>query len=389
MAHLRGDSTVGGKPIVTLDVMNTFVEQIQGVGLKAKINKYEEDKLSSFSNADLLIKDKEQNGFYQINNGSNSDGKYNYGQLANLSNLNARFQLYAPHNESGSSALYFRTGWDNDIKSWERITTQNMLQSGLNTKFDKTGGNINGSINATSSILSNSKIGIIDSNGVRGMTQQFNGSTVLFNASGVNNFEFSHPIISNRDLYVGDYSSGAGYSTKAVNLYSVWHEGNLNPNNYVSRTAELLTASTNLNTVKNTGYYRCSSPTNAPNKITGWAYIEVINHSDTYALQKIYSYDGNYTYSRTLNNGTWTTWTPLGGGLSFTKDITSGNWSSSNGMYEMTVTHNLGSENITSVIVTDASKISMFTGFQIISSTVIKVFSATNSSGKIVINAII
>ena len=29
MAHLRGDSTIGGKPIVSLDMMNNFVEQIK------------------------------------------------------------------------------------------------------------------------------------------------------------------------------------------------------------------------------------------------------------------------------------------------------------------------------------------------------------------------
>ena len=93
MAHLRGDSTVGGKPIVTLDVMNTFVEQIQGVGLKAKINKFEEDRITDFNTANTIAKDTDKVGFWQINNGTNNDGKYPYGQLANLSNVNARFQM--------------------------------------------------------------------------------------------------------------------------------------------------------------------------------------------------------------------------------------------------------------------------------------------------------
>lgn len=378
MAHLRGDSTVGGKPIVTLDVMNTFVEQIQGVGLKAKINKFEEDKLSDFSTADTIIKDTDKNGFHQINNGTNNNGKYNYGQIASLSNTNARFQLYAPHHESGYSALYFRTGWGDDIKSWERAVTQTMLTTELNKKFDKTGGTISGAVT-------------ID-NGLNCEGLISHGTT--------NWLKYGTAIGANRDCGITSSNNGGlELYTSAANLTvennafkynnnNVWHTGNLNPDNYVSRTATLLSNSTDLNTVTTTGYYRCSTPVNAPSKITGWAYIEVINHSSTYALQKIYSYDGNHTYSRTLNNGVWTTWRPLGGGLSYTKDITAANWSSSDGVYEMTVTHNIGSENITSVIVTDSNKLSMFTGFQIISSTVIKVFSTTNPAGKIVINAI-
>ena len=39
MAQLRGDSKVGGKPIVTLDIMDNFIEQILGTSLDAKINK--------------------------------------------------------------------------------------------------------------------------------------------------------------------------------------------------------------------------------------------------------------------------------------------------------------------------------------------------------------
>ena len=42
MAQLRGDSKVGGKPIVTLDIMDNFIEQILGTSLDAKINKKEE-----------------------------------------------------------------------------------------------------------------------------------------------------------------------------------------------------------------------------------------------------------------------------------------------------------------------------------------------------------
>lgn len=378
MAHLRGDSTVGGKPIVTLDVMNTFVEQIQGVGLKAKINKFEEDRITDFNTANTIAKDTDKVGFWQINNGTNNDGKYPYGQLANLSNVNARFQMYAPHNESGRSALYFRTGWDNDIKSWERVTTQTILTSELNKKFDKTGGTISGSVEIQNGL----------------------NCEGLISQGTVNWLKYGTAIGTNRDCgIINSDNGGLQLYTSSANLTiennafkynnnNIWHSGNLNPNNYVSRTAELLANATNLNTITTTGYYRCNAPANAPSKITGWAYIEVINHSSTYALQKIYSYDGNHTYSRTLNNGAWTAWRPLGGGLSYTQNITAANWSLNDGVYELTVTHNIGSSNLTSVIVTDSNNMSMFTGFQIISSTVVKVFSSTNPAGKIVINAI-
>lgn len=378
MAHLRGDSTVGGKPIVTLDVMNTFVEQIQGVGLKAKINKFEEDVIADFNTANTIIKNTDKVGFWQVNNAANNDNKYSYGQLSNLSNKNARFQLYAPHHESGYSALYFRTGWNNDLKSWERVTTQTMLTTELNKKFDKTGGTITGSVAIE------------------------NGLTCegLISQGTVNWLKYGTAIGANRDCGITSSNNGGlELYTSAANLTiennafkynnnNVWHTGNLNPDNYVSRTATLLSNSTDLNTVTTTGYYRCSTPVNAPSKITGWAYIEVIKHDNSYALQKIYSYDGNHTYSRTLNNGTWTAWRPLGGGLSYTQNITAGNWSLNDGVYELTVTHNIGSTNLTSVIVTDSNNMSMFTGFQIISSTVVKVFSSTNPAGKIVINAI-
>lgn len=377
MAQLRGDSKVGGKPIVTLDIMDNFIEQILGVSLEAKINKREDSPISDFSIANTVIKDVTKNGFYQMNNGANNEGKYGYGQLANLSNNNARFQMYAPHNESDKSALYFRTGWNDDIKNWERVTTKTMLDEGLNLKFDKTGGTVTGPITCQSGINCEGFISYGPVNWFKYGTQI--GIDRVCSISGTSNLIFTS---NNSTMEMKD-------DTLRYNNSDVWHTGNFNPNDYVSRTATLLTQGTDLNTIKTSGYYRCNLATNRPSKITGWSYIEVIRHDDNYVLQKIYSYDGNHIYSRTLNAGSWTDWKPLGGGLSYSQTVTAGNWSSNDGVYEMTVTHNIGSENITSVIVTDSSKMSMFTGFQVVSPTVIKVFSATNPAGKIVINAIL
>lgn len=378
MAQLRGDSTVGGKPIVSLNMMNDFVEQIHGVGLKAKINKFEEDKINDFNTADTLSKDTDKVGFWQVNKGINNNGKYNYGQLANFSNVNARFQLYAPHQENGASALYLRTGWDNDLKSWERVTTSSILSTELNKKFDKTGGTITGSVEVDGGINCEGFISHGVVNWIKYGTQI--GPSRIAGISESSN--------SGLELYSENASVIIEDNAFKYKNYNVWHSGNLNPNNYVSRTAELLTSGYNLNNLKTTGYYRCNAPANGPSKVTAWAYIEVIRHDDNYILQKIYSYDGNHTYSRTLNNGTWNSWRPLGGGLSYTQSITAGNWSLNDGVYELTVTHNIGSTNLTSVIVTDSNNMSMFTGFQVVSSTVVKVFSSTNPAGKIVINAI-
>lgn len=378
MAHLRGDSTIGGKPIVSLDMMNNFVEQIQGVGLNAKINKFEDEKITDFNKANEILKDTDKVGFWQINNGANNENKYNYGQLANFSNTNARFQLYAPHKENDSSALYFRTGWNNDIKSWERVISKTMLDSSMSTKFDKTGGTITGPVTVDNSINCEGLVSHGMVNWLKYGAQIGNNRVAGIYGSGNDGLLLS---TENADVIIED-------NAFKYKNYNIWHSGNLNPNDYVSRTAELLSASYNLNNLKTTGYYRCNTPSNAPSKITGWAYIEVIRHDDKYVLQKIYSYDGNHTYSRTLNNGTWTTWRPLGGGLSYTQNITAGNWSLNDGVYELTITHNIGSTNLTSVIVTDSNNMSMFTGFQVVSSTVVKVFSSTNPAGKIVINAI-
>ena len=57
-----------------------------------------------------------------------------------------------------------------------------------------------------------------------------------------------------------------------------------------------------------------------------------------------------------------------------------------NGMYEMTISHNLNCTNITSVIVTDSDNISMFTGFKITSSSTIKIYCSSAVDGKVIIN---
>lgn len=387
MAHLRGDSTVGGKPIVTLDEMNEFVEQIQGVGLNAKINKYENTTLTSMEQLNETGINKENNGIWNVSavDLTSQYGMYSAGVLTSFSQKYANFQLYAPAVESSkteNSALYFRTGSGTGYHAWQQVATKQLLATELSKKVDSTKGTADKLNVITQFTAYGGDVNL-------GLTNWFKTGFFFGKTMGEINSSAIAPT-DNNGIWLKVGESGVEIETNSFkyNNNNIWHSGNLNPNNFVSRDSELLTVSTDLNTVKTTGYYRCNNSTNSPSKISGWAYIEVIKHSDTYVLQKIYSYDGNYIYSRTLNNNTWTSWKSLMGGLSYKKAITASNWSQGTDMYEMTVTHNLDSEDITSVIVTDENKISMFTGFQVISSTVIKVFSNTNPAGKIVINAI-
>ena len=381
MAQLRGDSTVGGKPIVTLDMMNEFVEQMQGVGLKAKINKYESTKLKSLLDADVVGVNREMNGIWSIEDTKEYKNMYPQGQLTSFSNLISKFQLYAPEKESTKSkksALYFRTG-NSNFNDWERVATKTMLDEELSRKFDKTGGTISGAVAIENGLQCEGFISHGPVNWLKCGTEigiDRDCGIVSSDNNGLSLYTNSARMIIEDKVF-------------KYNGHDIWHSGNFHPEFFVSRDATLLRASTNLDNVITTGYYRCENPVNVPSKITDWVYVEVIRHDDNNVLQKIYSYNGQHTYSRTLNHGIWNAWRALGGGLSATRSITSGNWSwSGSGVYEMTVTHDIGSENISSVIVTDENKMSMFTGFQVISPTVIKVFSSTNPSGKIVINAI-
>jgi len=46
---------------------------------------------------------------------------YTYGMLTTFNGESGRLQMYAPHSESGSSALYVKTGWNSSIMAWKRV----------------------------------------------------------------------------------------------------------------------------------------------------------------------------------------------------------------------------------------------------------------------------
>ncbi len=380
MAKLRGGSSVGGKPVVTIDMLNKFVKDIQEAQSKNAMQKYEPEIVTASAGMDAYIKDKSKNGIWQCNNVTGIS-MYNYGTLFNMSHINTRFQLYAPHKETNSSggdtsALYFRTGWDNDIKNWERVCTVSYANQELNKKFNKTGGDVTGDINcnsrvtgATLRVLKNNKFLYLDIDNVTGK---------IITSGDITAIEVDKPLTAVNNIYVK--SNGANKH--------VWHEGNFNPGEYIKRECEELSLNYDLNNLKKVGFFKCNSPFNRPsNAPTGWYYIESLRDGNEYGLQKIYSYQGDLAFMRAQRNGVWQEWKSIGLSASFRKDISSDLWKAGTDIYELTVTHNLNTESISSVVVTDEEKMSTFTQFQVLSPSVIKVFCSNNVTGKVVINA--
>lgn len=370
MAKLRGGSTVGGNPIVSLDVMNDVIYQLTNIELASKMNKSELDKITDFSKTDSYIKDKNKNGFWQVENATNTTLNNN-GLIANSSSDNARFQLYASNRSNEESTLYFRTGWNDSIKDWRKVVTDTILEDGLNTKFDKTGGDITGNIEATNYISTSSYLRTRNGNDF--LIFNVSGTTANYEAStNVTKHNFNKAINVNGDITIN-------------NSNTVYHTGTFDYRTFANKNLQSTTI-TNLNSLTTSGAYHGTFTTNSP-ITTSTSYVDVMSNNDgTNIIQKLYSSEGK-SYYRVRNSGTWTSWFTTGGNLTYSRDITSSNWTNANNMYEITITHNLGSDKITSVVVTDSNNVSMFTGFKILSTSSLKVYSSTAIDGKVIINA--
>ena len=390
MSDLRGGSTIGGRPIATSDMISQIISQEQIQDWTTKMNRCEPSYISIGATVDSMIKDTSKNGFHQITNIVPAiNGYYNYGTIANLSTLSSRFQMYAPHRSltGEKSTLLFRTGWDNDIKAWEEVAVVSDMTTKLALKFDKTGGTITGATTIASGLITN---GLTVNNTI---SAALNGNTLMIGSINTSYAHFSNsaaiPFHFNRDVKVaGEIYAGTAYDQK------VWHTGNLTPNNYLAKSTELAT-SYDLNSLATEGHYRVLTAVNKPDKIATWAYIEVIVHSPAWILQKAYNFEGSLAYMRTKSNNIWTTWIPLGGGMSYVLAIAATTaWtldsvttSPTYGLYSMVVTHTLGSENIVSVVLTDSVKMSMLTGFEVIDGNKLRVWCGENPTGKVVVNA--
>nr|WP_260871492.1 pyocin knob domain-containing protein [Paenibacillus sp. Y412MC10] len=65
----------------------------------------------------------------------------------------------------------------------------------------------------------------------------------------------------------------------------------------------------NLNNILLTGFYKGNGMINAPALSSGWGYVEVIRHAETWVLQKIYDLHADRFYMRRRTDSGWTAWT--------------------------------------------------------------------------------
>jgi hypothetical protein len=74
-------------------------------------------------------------------------------------------------------------------------------------------------------------------------------------------------------------------------------------------TAKVISGSTDLNTMKTSGFYGLSSVTNGPAGQSGSLLVLVIAYNTSYVRQLAFDLDNNaQMYWRTCNNGSWTSW---------------------------------------------------------------------------------
>lgn len=125
-------------------------------GANASRRRSAANNLDMYLKADVYTRTAAANAFYQVNGGTavpdthikqqEAGGSYEmtdtgpvgykFGTLSSLSAGSGRFQLYAPHFENHydgltgvrteRAALWLRSGWNDDIKSWERVVTQSL-----------------------------------------------------------------------------------------------------------------------------------------------------------------------------------------------------------------------------------------------------------------------
>lgn len=91
----------------------------------------------------------------------------------------------------------------------------------------------------------------------------------------------------------------------------VYHSGNFNPASKVNTTQNLPTGY-DLNSLEVTGTYDVLAPANSP--ISGWAYVDVIRHTqaDKWLSQTLYSFNNSSTYHRVATGGgNWSPWVQL------------------------------------------------------------------------------
>lgn len=75
-------------------------------------------------------------------------------------------------------------------------------------------------------------------------------------------------------------------------------------------TAILLAEGTDFNTITTAGFYRCYNPLHAPTvgSLSGWKYLRVTRHEDSWVLQEVSDYRGGTPAFRLKSNNVWNPW---------------------------------------------------------------------------------
>lgn len=75
-------------------------------------------------------------------------------------------------------------------------------------------------------------------------------------------------------------------------------------------TAILLAEGTDFNTITTAGFYRCYNPLHAPTvgSISGWKYLRVTRHDDSWVLQEVSDYRGGTPAFRLKSDNVWNPW---------------------------------------------------------------------------------
>ena len=75
-------------------------------------------------------------------------------------------------------------------------------------------------------------------------------------------------------------------------------------------TAILLAEGTDFNTITTAGFYRCYNPLHAPTVgfLSGWKYLRVTRHDDSFVLQEVSDYRGGTPAFRLKSDNVWNPW---------------------------------------------------------------------------------
>jgi hypothetical protein len=109
---IAGSITVGGQPLTA------EATSFGGMGVGQFM--YRRDNVTDYKSTANVMSLQQFNNALPVG----LSGAYNYGGLLTFNDGNSRLRLYAPHNEGSASALYISTGWDGDIRPWDRLLTK-------------------------------------------------------------------------------------------------------------------------------------------------------------------------------------------------------------------------------------------------------------------------